>query len=298
MSVTLDVRHRTPPWLLVGLAILFMSVVGWAFAAVAGPGAIKLPYVASGALVGLLVGMTGVGGGSLMTPLLILAFHFHPASAVGTDLLYASATKTVGTGVHAANRTVDWRLVGRLATGSVPATLLTVIAVQALHLNNDRFAHSLSLLLGVVLVFTAAALLVRDRLARFAQARSPQISPAAADAFTVALGAVLGVLITLTSVGAGALGVTVLVFLHPKMPLARIVGSDIVHAVPLTLIAGAAHWWMGDVNPKLLVALLCGSVPGIVAGSLLTPRMSDRVLRPILAAVLVLVGVKLVLPGR
>jgi uncharacterized protein len=258
------------------------------------PSWVKAPYVASGAGVGVLVGLTGVGGGSLMTPLLILLFGIHPASAVGTDLLYASATKMVGGGVHSAHGTVDWRLVRRLATGSIPATLATVAATQALHFHGDKAAHGLSVLLGILLIVAAASLLLRGWLTRVALARSPDLSDRSAAVLTVTLGAILGVLITLTSVGAGALGVSFLIFLYPKVPLARIVGADIAHAVPLTLIAGSAHWWMGEVNLPLLVSLLCGSVPGIIVGSVLAPRISERVLRPILAAVLALSAVKLI----
>ena len=258
------------------------------------PAVVKAPYVASGAGVGMLVGLTGVGGGSLMTPLLILLFGIHPASAVGTDLLYASATKVVGGGVHAGHGTVDWRLVRRLATGSIPATFLTVAVTHALGFHGDKSAHFLSVLLGWLLICAAASLLLRGWLNRVALARSPDLPDGVVLALTVALGVGLGVLITLTSVGAGALGVTILIFLYPKVPLARIVGADIVHAVPLTLIAGAAHWWVGEVNVPLMISLLCGSVPGIIVGSLLTPRIPEQALRPILAAVLVLSGVKLI----
>ncbi len=291
LSLALSRRPLVPirAWLLLGLAL-----AGGVVLAVVGPGAIKPLYVLSGALVGVLVGLTGVGGGSLMTPLLILAFGFHPTSAVGTDLLFASATKAVGTGVHSANKTVEWPLVRRMALGSVPATVLTVIALRVWHFSGDKAAHPLSVALGVVLVLTAASLLLRDQLARLAQARTPELPQATAAALTVGLGALLGVLITLTSVGAGALGVTLLVFLYPRMPIARIVGSDIVHAVPLTLIAGAGHWAMGSVDLKLLASLLFGSIPGIVVGSSLTPRMPQGALRVILATVLVLVGIKLV----
>ena len=226
------------------------------------PAWVKAPYVASGLGVGVLVGLTGVGGGSLMTPLLILLFGIHPAAAVGTDLLYASATKTVGGGVHAAHDTVDWRLVRRMASGSIPATLLTVAAMRGLHMSGDRSAHFLSVLLGVLLFAAAASILLRNWFARVALARSPQIPENVAAALTVVLGAVLGVLITLTSVGAGALGVTLLVFLYPKLPLSRIVGSDILHAVPLTLIAGTAHWWVGEVNLPLLVSAALRLDPG------------------------------------
>ncbi len=278
----------------VSLAIAGLGVLVAAALLVLTPMWVKPAYVASGAAVGVLVGLTGVGGGSLMTPLLILLFGIHPASAVGTDLLYASATKTVGGGVHAAHDTVDWRLVRRMATGSIPATLATVLVMHALHLNGDKSAHFLSGLLGVLLIIAAVSLLLRDWLSRVALARRPELPDRVAALLTVALGALLGVLITLTSVGAGALGVTFLIFLYPKAPLARIVGSDILHAVPLTLIAGTAHWWVGEVNLPLLVSLLCGSIPGIILGSVLTPRISEKWLRPILAAVLILSGVKLI----
>jgi uncharacterized membrane protein YfcA len=250
-------------------------------------------YAGSGLLVGLLVGVTGVGGGSLMTPLLVLLFGFHPSTAVGTDLLYASATKSVGTLVHGANKTVDWRIVGRLAAGSVPATILTVVLLYALHLHGDAASKLISTVLGFALLLTAVTLLFRKQLFALAERAAIVPSERATLALTIALGAALGVLITLSSVGAGAIGVTVLIFLYPKMPVARIVGSDIAHAVPLTLIAGLGHFALGTVNLPLLGSLLVGSIPGIIVGSHLTARIPEHVLRPILAATLVLVGGKL-----
>ena len=293
MTLAAPTALRRNGWTPIALAAAGLMLIVAVAASASGFQGVKPLYVGSGACVGVLVGLTGVGGGSLMTPILILAFGFHPASAVGTDLLYASGTKAVGTGVHAANRTVDWRLVGRMALGSVPATVLTVAAIRLFHLNGDKASHNLSLMLAGVLAVTAVFLLLRERLTAAAQARSPDIPSGVTAGLTVLLGAALGVMITLTSVGAGAMGVTLLAFLYPRMPVARIVGSDIVHAVPLTLIAGAAHWWMGSVDLRLLLSLLMGSVPGIIVGSLLTPRMPDRVLRPLLAVVLVLVAAKL-----
>jgi uncharacterized protein len=250
-------------------------------------------FAVSGLLVGVLVGLTGVGGGSLMTPLLVLLFGFHPATAVGTDLLYASATKSVGTAVHGANRTVDWGITGRMALGSIPATLATVVLLYGLHLHGDAASKLISTVLGFALLLTAATLLFRKQIFEFAASRAVTPGPRATFILTVALGAALGALITLSSVGAGAIGVTVLIFLYPKMPVARIVGSDIAHAVPLTLIAGAGHWLLGSVNVGLLVALLVGSIPGIIIGSQLTAKLPERYLRPILAATLLLVGAKL-----
>ncbi len=250
-------------------------------------------YVLSGLFVGIIVGLTGVGGGSLMTPLLVLLFGFHPGTAVGTDLLYAAATKGVGTVVHNANKTVDWRITRRLALGSIPATLATVALLYMLHLHGDATSKLISTVLGYALLLTAVSLIFRRQLTQWAESRSLEFSPGATLALTVLLGAILGVLITLSSVGAGAIGVTVLIFLYPRMPMSRIVGSDIAHAVPLTLIGGAGHWLLGSVDLALLGSLLIGSIPGIVLGSQLTPRIPEGVLRPILAAVLILVGAKL-----
>lgn len=251
-------------------------------------------YVISGFFVGALVGQTGVGGGSLMTPLLVLIFGLNPAVAVGTDLLYASATKSVGTLVHGFNRTVDWQVVRRLATGSVPASLAT-LAAMAVWNAAEHGQRAISVVLGVMLLLTAASLLFRRGfLALFEpiQARATQRGTAA---LTIAVGAMLGVLVTFTSVGAGALGVTALLLLYPRARMAVIVGSDIAHAVPLTLVAGLGHLAMGSVNWPLLLSLLCGSVPGIILGSQMAIRVPENILRPVMAAVLIVVGGRLVL---
>jgi uncharacterized protein len=251
-------------------------------------------YVASGFGVGFLVGMTGVGGGSLMTPLLILLFGVHPATAVGTDLLFAASTKTVGTLVHAAARSIDWVLVGLLSLGSIPATIATIVVLSRFDLKNDANQHIITLLLGTTLLATAAFLIAgRSIRERYAADRPDGLHARKAALLTIALGLVMGVLVTATSVGAGAIGVTVLLLLHPKMPPGRVVGSDIAHAVPLTLLAGAGHWYLGSVNWTLLLTLLIGSLPGIIAGSYLATRAHDAVIRIALASVLVIVGVRL-----
>ncbi len=249
-------------------------------------------YSLSGFAVGMLVGLTGVGGGSLMTPLLILLFGIHPVTAVGTDLLYAAATKSVGTFVHGIGKTIEWRLTFLLALGSIPAAAATLLFEYAVGRPSAIVTHVMTVVLGVALLLTAVSLLMRARIEAFALRRGAP-SARRATALTVVTGVALGVLVSLTSVGAGALGVTVLILLYPRLPLARIIGSDIAHAVPLTLLAGVGHWIMGDVNWGLLGALLVGSVPGIVVGSLLATRVPERVLRPLLAATLVLVGGKL-----
>ncbi len=248
----------------------------------------------SGLLVGLLVGQTGVGGGSLMTPLLVLIFGIHPSTAVGTDLLYASATKSVGTMVHGINHTVDWRITGRLAMGSIPATAATLLLISWLGFGGAGSGRVISLLLGLLLLLTAVSLVFRREFMRLAGPTLDRISDGQAARLTVIAGAILGVLVTITSVGAGALGVTVLLALYPRVQTARIVGSDIAHAVPLTLLAGIGHWWLGSVDWSLLLSLLCGSIPGIIVGSYMSARIPDRVLRPMLAAVLTVVGSRLV----
>jgi uncharacterized protein len=253
-------------------------------------------YVVSGLAVGTLVGMTGVGGGSLMTPLLILLFGIHPATAVGTDLLYAATTKSVGTAVHGWNRTVDWRLVGTLATGSVPLTVVTIVILSLVKLDAAAVSGAITSVLAVALLLTAIALIFRSWLIRYFGPALRRISPRSRMIMTILMGALLGVLVTASSVGAGAIGVTALILLYPDMPSSRIVGSDIAHAVPLTLVAGLGHWFLGSINWALLGSLLIGSIPGIILGSHASVKVSDSVLRPILAVTLLVVAVRLLLP--
>ncbi|MBS0640708.1 MAG: sulfite exporter TauE/SafE family protein [Proteobacteria bacterium] len=251
-------------------------------------------FMLSGFFVGLLVGQTGVGGGSLMTPLLVLLFGIHPATAVGTDLLYASATKTVGTMVHGLNQTVDWRITARLAAGSIPATAITLLVISSLHLSESGSGRIISVLLGLLLLLTALSLLFRRQFLAVLEPMLAGLRQAQVTQLTVLTGAALGVLVTTTSVGAGALGVTALLALYPRTRIPCIVGSDIAHAVPLTLLAGLGHWWLGSVDWPLLTSLLCGSVPGIIIGSYMANHIPDRVLRPVLAATLTVVGGRLV----
>ncbi len=250
-------------------------------------------YSLAGLFVGLLVGMTGVGGGSLMTPLLVLLFGFHPATAVGSDLLYASVTKTVGTAVHGRRKTVDWRVVGLLASGSMPAALITLFVLARAGSLGSHAIGILNLLLGAMLLLTGAAILCQGRIIAALRPHAEGFNPRSLTRMTVILGAVLGILVSVTSVGAGALGTTALLILYPRFSVARIAGTDIAHAVPLTLIAGIGHWIYGAVNFSLIGALLIGSIPGVIIGSHLAVRSSDRVLRPILAATLLIVGGRL-----
>ena len=250
-------------------------------------------YTISGFAVGLLVGMTGVGGGALMTPILILLFGIHPAAAVGTDLLHAAATKTAGSVVHGLKGSIDWTVVRRLAMGSVPMTVVTIAAMSALDINGAAGRNLVNAVLTLALIATAIALVFRGRIvARYAD-RLGHLAPRRVAAQTVAVGAVLGTIVSLSSVGAGAIGVTCLLLLYPRLPAVKIVGSDIAHAVPLTFVAGIGHWFLGSVDLQIFALLILGSVPGILLGSYAAVRLPETALRVVLAATLLVVAAKL-----
>ena len=250
-------------------------------------------YSLSGFAVGLLVGMTGVGGGALMTPLLILGFGVAPATAVGTDLLYAAITKTGGSLVHGFAHSIDWRVVRRLAGGSIPATILTLAALSLFDLNSEPARALITFVLSFALFITAFVLVFGERLVAAYRARVAQVAPERTALTTIIVGALLGVLVTISSVGAGAIGVVALVLLYPQMPMARIVGSDIVHAVPLTLIAGIGYWMIGSVDWHIIGSLLAGSLPGIFIGSYFAIRVPERAVRVVLAVVLFAVATRI-----
>ena len=251
-------------------------------------------YVTSGFGVGVLVGMTGVGGGSLMTPLLILLFGIHPSTAVGTDLLYAAATKTGGSVVHGWARSIHWPAVIRLASGSIPASILTLILLWQLHLDSAAARSLVNIVLAFALMLTAASLIFRKAIMDSLRWRMERLDDRTIARATVLVGAALGVLVSISSVGAGAVGVTALLLLYPQLPMSRIVGSDIAHAVPLTLIAGIGHWALGAIDWHLMAVLLMGSLPGIVLGSYFATRVPETALRLLLAVTLILVASKLV----
>lgn len=251
-------------------------------------------FAISGFAVGTIVGLTGVGGGSLMTPLLILLFGVSPLTAIGTDLLYAAITKAGGAAIHARRGNVDWSIVARLAAGSVTGALLTLAVLSLAPMDRATLAPTLTACLGGALILTAIALLGKERLQRRASAWNAALRTGWADALTLLVGLTLGVLVTLSSVGAGALGVAALAFLHPRLPAVRIVASDIAHAVPLTLVAGLGYAQLGSVDWVLLGSLLTGSLPGVWLGSTLSARVPDRILRSVLASLLCLIGIRFV----
>jgi uncharacterized membrane protein YfcA len=267
----------------------------------------NLAYSFSGLLVGLLVGITGVGGGSLMTPLLVFLFGFKPSVAVGTDLLFAAITKTGGVWVHhTKHSSVDWKVVAWLAVGSLPFAVATLLVLKHFMSVDKDITGAITFTLGIALLLTAISLLVRSMLLRRAE-KNAVISEEEEEDLevigrfhhlqipaTVLTGAILGVLVTLSSVGAGALGTVALLFLYPKMKTVKIVGTDLAHAIPLTAVAGIGHLSLGNVDLVLLGSLLIGSIPGIWVGSHLSAKIPERFLRPVLATILLLIGIKFV----
>jgi uncharacterized protein len=247
--------------------------------------------------VGLLVGMTGVGGGSLMAPIMILLFGIAPATAVGTDLWFAGITKAVGGVIHHNEGGVDAQVLRRLCLGSLPAAILTLAFLWYSGGTQIKSGHIITML-GFVLVLTAIATLFRHRFVEWSRSYQREAGHEARNIqapLTVLAGAVLGVMVTLTSVGAGALGVTMILCLYPlRMHARRLVATDIVHAVPLTLVAGVGHLYMGNVNLTLLGGLLLGSIPGIIIGSYATRWIPEKGLRIVLACVLALVGGRMI----
>lgn len=257
-------------------------------------------YVIAGFFVGTIVGLTGVGGGSLMTPLLIFFFGVKPYMAIGTDLLFAAFTKMGGTIEFARQRIVPWRVVGLLSLGSIPASLVTIGILRWVGPADQHVQSVMTTTLGLALLLTAAAMLykaVRGKQLPRHLSREDEKHAATPRHWSLPLmfGALIGALVTLTSVGAGAIGVSVLLILYPLLPLPRIVAADIAYAVPLTLVAGLGHASLGSVDWPLLAKLLAGSLPGIWLGSRLTHHTPDRVIRSLLSVLLAWAGTKLVL---
>jgi uncharacterized membrane protein YfcA len=263
-----------------------------------------LAFSFAGMFVGLVVGLTGVGGGSLMTPILIFFFGMKPHLAIGTDLLFAAGTKFGGSLQLARAKRIDWPVVSQMALGSVPACLLTLYALEELGATSPEVQRAMTSTLGVALMLTAVATLYKalkgqSKPTEPSPELEPQLAPVADatqpthPALPILFGAAIGTLVTLTSVGAGAIGVLVLMLVYPHLPLKRIVAADIAHAVPLTLVAGLGHAGLGTVDWWLLAKLLAGSLPGIWLGSHLAHRMPERLVRSLLSLLLAYAGSKL-----
>jgi len=259
----------------------------------------ELAFVFAGFFVGAIVGLTGVGGGSLMTPILIFFFDVKPYLAVGTDLLFAAFTKMGGTIKLARAKVIDWPVVLNLSAGSIPAALVTLYLLHHVGAASSQVQKIMTTALGVALLLTAAATLykvIRGKVVPTSIVKGQEAAAARPRhwALPVVFGAVIGTMVTLTSVGAGAIGVTVLMILYPLLPLPRIVAADIAYAVPLTLVAGFGHATMGSVDWPLLLSLLAGSLPGIWVGSHLMTKTPERAIRALLSVLLAYAGVKLI----
>jgi uncharacterized protein len=256
---------------------------------------IEVPYCLAGFAVGAIVGLTGVGGGSLMTPILVIFFGVPAVTAVGTDLLFAGLTKSAGALSHGLKRNVDWKIAALLAAGSLPGAVLALAALAFFPASSRAAAAIVSTSLGVMLLLTALSLVFRAELLAWAHSSPARLASAAHRAWaTAATGAFIGAAVTLSSVGAGAVGVAALLFLYPALASVRIVGTDIAHAIPLTLVAGAGHAYLGHVDVSMLASLVAGSIPGILLGSHLAARAPERLVRHSLALMLLVAGGKLV----
>jgi len=249
--------------------------------------------IASGFGVGAIVGITGVGGGSLMTPLLLSVFKLSPALAIGTDLWFAALTKVSGSVAHARHGHVKWRITGLLLAGSIPASVLTVALMHFTGITKG-WASTLTFSLGIALFLTALVVAFKKSWQAVGLRLERHIPDSRKPALTVASGVLLGVLVSLSSIGAGAIGATLILLIYPRLEARYIVGSDIAHAVPLTLVAGIGHAMLGNVDWILLVSLVIGSVPGIWLGAQLTRRLPDGVIRGLLCASLLMAGWKVI----
>ncbi len=253
-----------------------------------------LLYILAGASVGFAIGLTGVGGGSLMTPLLLM-FGFPAHVAVGTDLVYAAITKSGGVVLHYRKNTIRMRIVLLLAGGSIPASLLTIAALSRYFPSPEYYSQILTHSLGIMLVITGCVVLFKSRLQEHTEKEPGRWQlwlSRHSFTITVVMGVFLGIFVTLSSVGAGAFGAAVLLLLYPLLPSVHVIGTDLAHAVPLTLIAGLGHFFLGNVDLGLLACLIAGSLPAIYAGTRLGANLPENVIRPLLAAVLLLLGIK------
>lgn len=253
-------------------------------------------FILAGGLVGFIIGLTGVGGGSLMTPILVLGFGITPSIAVGTDLLYAAITKANGVFFHHKNKTIDWKVAALMGSGSIPSSILSVIFIEKIKTKGLDYDSIMMTTLSIMLIITAIIIIVKNRLLAWAHAeKSGAISLLLGyrPYLTICCGIALGFLVTISSVGAGAIGSAILFMLYPSKKPTSIVGTDLAHAIPLTTIAGTGHLHLGTVDFDLLLGLLTGGIPAIYLGSIVGKKLPDTLLRPIIALVLLLMGIKL-----
>lgn len=261
---------------------------------------VDVAHSLAGLGVGFVIGLTGIGGGALMTPILLLGFNVAPLVAVSTDLLYAAITKSGGIWNYARSGLVRYSIVVLMLCGSLPASW---VALQVLSLIDTQMdiERVINLTLGLSLVLTSIAVFMRLQIQGLALALAETSYGAVLRRWRpyalIVAAALLGVLVTLSSVGAGALGTAILILLYPRLSMAQIVGTDLLHAVVLTAVAGLGHYQMGTVDLSLLAALLVGSLPGVWLGSYLGARLSPRVMQPVMGSLLMAIGLRFVLAG-
>ena len=261
----------------------------------------SIEYILAGVLVGFCVGVTGVGGGSLMTPILITLFKIEPHIAIGTDLLYAAISKFFGSVVHAKKLNIVWPIVIWLAVGSIPASIATTWVLDNYLSQSTHYKAILTMVLGFMLTITGISIVFRTQVERFFSRFGKPMANEDIDQqrerlkskrVQIALmGIVLGIFVTLSSVGAGAFGIMALIIMFPNLPMIRIIGSDVVHAVLLTLVAGMGHMSSGNVDFELLMWLLIGSIPAIIVGTLVSSRLPEKIIRKILGITLFALGI-------
>jgi len=261
-------------------------------------------FTIAGFSVGFIIGMTGVGGGSLMTPILVLGFSIPPVIAVGTDLLYAAITKSVGVFAHHKHGNIKWKVVGLLSMGSIPASIGTIFAIK--YFNNAGINYDQLILssLSFAMILTAIFLIFRDQWHKLGKKKhfaflkifhQKPIKEFITNYFTILAGVLIGALVTLSSVGAGVIGAAFLFFLYPKYRTIEVIATDLAHAIPITAIAGIGHANLGTVDYILLLGLIIGSLPGIYLGSQVGNLIPDKIMRGILAGMLLIIGVLLML---
>lgn len=262
-----------------------------------------LEFILAGVLVGFCVGITGVGGGSLMTPILISLFRIEPHIAIGTDLLYAAISKFCGSLVHAKKLNIVWPIVLWLAVGSIPASFITSWVLEHYLSQSTHYKTVLTMVLGFMLTLTGISIIFRSTIEKFfvdlrnkdnhANSSSQNLTETK-RVYIVIMGIVLGIFVTLSSVGAGAFGVMALIIMFPNLPMIRIIGSDVVHAVLLTFVAGLSHMSSGNVDFHLLMWLLVGSIPAIIIGTLISSRLPEKIIRKVLGITLFALGINFI----
>jgi len=246
-------------------------------------------YILAGAAVGFVIGLTGVGGGSLMTPLLVLGFNVQPAIAVGTDLLYAAITKASGVWSHQKLKNINWTIVKNLSLGSLPGSIACIYIIQYFDLSGEAFEHIISITLGFMLILTSIVIIFKDSINKYFK-KPDNYNPR--PIVIIFLGLILGILVTLSSVGAGAIGGAILLLLYPSLRTRTIIGTDIAHAVPLTAVAGLGHLQLGNIDFNLLFSLIIGSLPAIYVGAIVGEKLPEKTLKYIVASILLLIGIK------